>query len=209
MRIVVFGATGGTGSKVVERALAAGHDVVAIARRPDQVKTTHERLTVLKGDVLDPRSIANAITRADVVISTIGPKDNKNPGTLISQGVKNIVEAQQRIGLQRFVFESGLMVGDGRGLSALGRFAVSLYRKRYAALCADKRVAEATILASGLDWVIVRPPGLHHGPAKGGYKTGTDIRINPARSLSHEDCAEFLVKVATDGTARQILDVGY
>ena len=52
MKIVVFGATGGTGTNVVAHALAQGHHVVAVARRPDAVKPA-ERLSVHKGDVFD------------------------------------------------------------------------------------------------------------------------------------------------------------
>jgi hypothetical protein len=102
------------------------------------------------------------------------------------------------------------MVGDARGLSLIGKIGVSIYRSFNKKLCEDKRKAEAAIRASELDWVIVRPPALVHAPARGGYKFGTDIRLNPAKSLSHEDAADFIVKVASDLTVtRQILDVGY
>jgi putative NADH-flavin reductase len=210
MKIVIFGATGGTGKKLVERGLAAGHEVVAVARRPEAVTAKDAQLTVTKGDVLDLESVAAALASAEVAISAIGPANNKQPGTLISDGVKNIVEAAKRVGVKRFVFESGLMVGDARGLSWFGKIGVAIYRSFNKKLCEDKRKAEATIRASGLDWVIVRPPALVHTPARGGYKSGTDIRLNPAKSLSHEDAADFLIKVASDpAVTRQILDVGY
>jgi putative NADH-flavin reductase len=101
------------------------------------------------------------------------------------------------------------MVGDGRGLGLVGKIGVAIYRALNRRLCADKRKAEATIRASALDWVIVRPPALDHGPARGDYKFGTDIRLNPARSLSHADAADFMIKVASDPSlTRQVLDVG-
>jgi uncharacterized protein YbjT (DUF2867 family) len=37
VKIAVFGATGSTGRKVIERALALGHEVMAIARRPQAI----------------------------------------------------------------------------------------------------------------------------------------------------------------------------
>ncbi|HEY1960509.1 MAG TPA: NAD(P)H-binding protein [Polyangiaceae bacterium] len=210
MKIVVFGATGGTGSKVVERALADGHEVVAAARRPDAVTTKHDKLRVAKTDVLDAEAVEGALEGADAIISTIGPADEKNPGTLISRGVANITAGAKKKGVRRFVFESGLMVGDGRGLSLLGRMLVSIFRSTRKALCEDKRVAEATIRASDLDWVIVRPPTLKHDPPKGGYKFGVDARIDVTKSMSHADAAEFLIRAATNADlVRTIQDVGY
>ncbi len=209
MKIAIFGATGGTGSQLVERGLAE-HEIIAVARRPEAITAKHDRLRVVKGDVLDPASIAAAIAGADAVISAIGPANNKEPGTLISDGVANLVAACTKAGIARFVFESGLMVGDARGLSPFGKLGVAIYRAMNKKLCADKRIAEATIQASTLDWVIVRPPALDHSPARGGYKHGVDIRLNPAKKLSHADAADFLLRVAGDGAlARTVQDVGF
>jgi putative NADH-flavin reductase len=51
MRIAIFGANGATGRLLTEQALAAGHDVTAVTRRPDDFPITHDRLTVLEADV--------------------------------------------------------------------------------------------------------------------------------------------------------------
>jgi uncharacterized protein YbjT (DUF2867 family) len=209
MKLVVFGSTGGTGKQIVERALAAGHDVVAVARKPEAIAIRDDKLRVIKGDVLDPTSVAAAVAGASAVLSAIGPANNRKPGTLISDGVKHIVAACEASGVKRFVFESGLMVGDGRGLSLFGRIGVAIYRAMNRKLCADKRVAEATIAASALDYVIVRPPTLDHSPPRGDFHSGTDIRINPAKKMSHTDVADFMIRVAGDAAlARTIQDVG-
>lgn len=57
LKIAVVGATGGTGHALVENALAAGHAVVAVARRPEAVKIQNLRLDVRRGDLLEPDSI--------------------------------------------------------------------------------------------------------------------------------------------------------
>jgi|SRR5580658_4205163 putative NADH-flavin reductase len=210
MKIVVFGATGGTGKHVVERALAAGHDVTAVARRPDAVTVKHDKLHVAKGDVLDATSVAAIVVGADAVLSSIGPANNRHPGTLISNGVEHMVAACEKTLVRRFVFESGLMVGDARGLSWFGRLGVSIYRSFNSQLCADKRIAEARIRSSSLDWVIVRPPALDNSPPRGEYKFGVDIRLNPAKKMSHADVADFMVKAASDPQlTRTVQDVGH
>jgi uncharacterized protein YbjT (DUF2867 family) len=71
-------------------------------------------------------------------------------------------------------------------------------------------LAEATIRGSGLAWVIVRPPSLGNGPAKGGYQHGVAIAINPAKTLSHADVAEFLIACAGDASLdRTTQSIGY
>src|SRR3954468_7883292 len=92
MKVVVFGANGGSGKRLVDVALAAGHEVVAAVRSPDKV-ASKEKLRAVKADVLDRASVLAAVEGADAVLSTIGPTDNKNPGTLLSEGTKNMVAA--------------------------------------------------------------------------------------------------------------------
>ena len=74
MRIVVFGATGSTGRHVVDQSLLAGHDVTAVARRPDQV-VARPRLVVRAGDVLDAPSLRESCS-GDAVVSCVGPRSN-------------------------------------------------------------------------------------------------------------------------------------
>ena len=208
MKIVVFGATGGTGKNVVEVALAKNHDVVAVARRPEAI-ASKDRLEVKKGDVLDAASTAAAIVGADAVICAIGPASNSNPGTLISVGTRHIVDGCEKAGVRRFVFESGIMVSDGSELSFLGRTAVQLFGMIFPKLRADKVIAEASITNSKLDWVIVRPPALAHTPPTGQYLAGPRARVMPAKALSHADCADALLRAATEvAWVKQVVNVG-
>jgi len=57
MRLVIFGPTGGTGRRLVERAIAEGHDVTAFVRDPSRITARHERLDVVVGDAFDPESV--------------------------------------------------------------------------------------------------------------------------------------------------------
>jgi uncharacterized protein YbjT (DUF2867 family) len=196
MKLAVFGSTGGTGRQIVDRALAAGHTVVAVARRPEAITTEHPALTIVRGDVLEPVTIRSAIAGVDAVISAFGPANDKRPGTLISQGIANIVGACEESSVTKLVFESGLMTTDGKGLSFFARIGVGMFRSLNRKLYDDKVIAEATIRSSSLAWVIVRAPSLANGPARGGYKHGVAIGINPAKKLSYADVADFLVACA-------------
>ena len=93
--------------------------------------------------------------------------------------------------------------------STSGRLAVKLAGFVNSALKADRVVAEASIIASPLDWVIVRPPILKHAPATGDCVAAPRARISPAKAISHADCAAALVTAATEAQwVRQIVNVG-
>lgn len=69
--IVVYGATGGVGSHVVQEALDRGHRVTAVSRKPEQVELRHDKLSVVKGDLLDKASVTEIVTGQDVVVLSV------------------------------------------------------------------------------------------------------------------------------------------
>jgi putative NADH-flavin reductase len=72
MKLLVFGATGGTGGQLVEQALQQGHVVTAFARDPTKIRLTHDDLRVVRGDILQPDSIETAMVGQDAVVSALG-----------------------------------------------------------------------------------------------------------------------------------------
>lgn len=85
MKLVVFGATGGTGRQVVAQALSAGYTVTALARRPEALAIRHERLTVLCGDVVEPATLVQPLAGQDAVVSALGAR-TRAPTTVFSAG---------------------------------------------------------------------------------------------------------------------------
>lgn len=211
MKLVVVGASGATGRRVVQRALALGHHVVAVSRRPPTEPPSCDRLTVRTGDVLDPASLAPAFAGADAAISCIGPDSNLSPGHLMSVGIPNILAACRQIGVPRFVMQSGITLTDGAELSAPDRWALRAIRLVFRKALADKRPAERAVRESGLDWVIVRPAGLRDLPAGGAYRAGPGARVALLRPLAFGDCADCLVRAATveTGWTGQVVNVGH
>lgn len=205
MKLVVVGATGGTGRNVIDRAKAAGHEVIAAVRRPEAV----DGARAVKADVLDPASLAAAFTGADAVISTIGPASMRKPGTLLSDGVGNMVAACEAAGVKRFVYESGMIAGDGKGLGLGGRMMLALGHVVMRAFYLERRRSEQAVLQSSLDYVIVRPPVLEHAPPRGTYIHGVDAAISLSKKLPHADVADFLIRAAGDpALARTIQELG-
>jgi NAD(P)-dependent dehydrogenase (short-subunit alcohol dehydrogenase family) len=106
MRIVIFGANGQTGRLLTGQALAAGHDVTAVTRRPAEFPVTHDRLAVVEADVHDAPAADRAVEGADVVLSALGVPFARKQITTYSQGAANIVAAMSRHGVKRLIVVS-------------------------------------------------------------------------------------------------------
>src|ERR1700712_279211 len=102
MKIIVFGANGGIGSKVVEQALEAGHQVTAVVRRLESITLKHPQLKVVQGDALKLESFMSAMAGQGAVISALGGTGNE-PTTVYSAGVANIMKAMQANGVKRLM----------------------------------------------------------------------------------------------------------
>jgi len=173
MRITVFGANGPTGRLLTGQALAAGHRVSAVTRRPDAFPLHHDRLEVIGADVLDPAAVDAAVAERDAVLSTLGVPAGKEPIHTYSRGTANIVAAMHRHRVRRLAVVSSSGVdphpySDGGFLfnRVLLPYVTRVLGKT---LYDDMRRMETLVRASELDWTIVRPSGLFHLPSVTGY----------------------------------------
>jgi putative NADH-flavin reductase len=200
MRILVIGATGGTGREIVAQALAVGDEVTALARKPEKMRVTHDRLRVVRGDVLDYGSVEAAMRRQDAVLCALGHKRWLYPTRILSRGTDNIVHAMKAIGVRRLVCETSLGVGDSFARMGLyyTLFVIPFILPFY---FWDKDRQEQVVRASTLDWVIVRPGALTNGRARGQYRHGPDVgsRLWTVR-ISRADVAAFMLKQVREDT---------
>ena len=96
MKLFVIGATGRTGQEIVQQALARGHQVTAFVRSPEKITAKSERLTVLKGNVLDENQLFNAMQNQDAVISTLGPREVFKPSSMLHDSALATTRAMDR-----------------------------------------------------------------------------------------------------------------
>jgi putative NADH-flavin reductase len=197
MKLLVIGATRGIGLDVVQQALEAGHEVTALARNPQSFQRQHERLKVVKGDILDKGSIGQAVEGQDAVCVTIGIKATRKPVSIFSEGTRTVVEAMKKSSCRRLICVTGIGAGDSRGHGGF------LYDKIFKPLFlktiyADKDRQEAIVRESGLDWVIVRPGFLTDDPRTGKYRVLTDLKGVKAGKISRADVADFILREAAE-----------
>ncbi len=198
MKLLIFGATGGTGRELVQQALEQGHTVTAFVRAPLKVNLQHDRLKIVQGDVLDYISVEGAVNDQDAVLSALGHKRWFIPTRILSEGTGNIITAMEKHGLKRFVCETSLGIGDTRGR-------LGLYYTLFVIPCIvyfyfrDKERQEKLIKQSNLDWIIVRPGQLTNGRKRGTYKHGFNIGSYIGTvSISRADVADFMLRQLTD-----------
>ena len=210
MKLLIIGATGGTGRELVKQALEQGHAVTAFARNPAEINVQHPNLTVVKGDVLDSVSVENAVRGKDAVLSALGHKKWFIKTRILSDGTRNVITAMQKLGVKRFICETSLGVGDSMGRLGLyyTLFVIPVITYFY---FRDKGIQERYIMESSLDWTIVRPGQLTNGPKRNTYRHGPRIGnwILTVR-ISRADTADFMLKQLTDNTyVRKVVAVAY
>ncbi len=209
MRIAVIGATGRTGRHIVTQALGHGDEVVAFARTPESVDLAHPRLEIVSGDVRDLDSLRAAVAGCDAVVSAIGAK----PGgrvDLYSAGIANIMQAMAEHDVMRLaaISAAGTFARNDRNLTLGYRL---LMRATFKGLYDDLERMETRIMASGMEWTIVRPSGLTDGPQTGEYRIGLDGRpLSAGSRVSRADVAGFVLKsLKVDTWLRRAVSIAY
>jgi putative NADH-flavin reductase len=191
VNVIVFGATGAVGRRIVDHALEAGHNVTAFVREPDRLQTQHDRLRVASGDVLDADAVGRAVTGQNGALVAIGARRDEDPESVTSQGTAHIVAAMAAAGARRLVLLSIMGVGESMRQTGLARFVLP---RVMGAIIRDRTIAEEAVRASDLEWVIVRPTRLSDKPGRGRYRAGTDLRAGLLSSASRDDVASFMVE---------------
>ena len=193
MNILIVGATRGIGRELVQQALSSGHTVTALVRDPRRLSTQHDRLRVIKGDILDSDSVALAMAGQRAVCCTIGVKVPWPPVTVFSEGTGNLLQAMKKAGVKRLLCVTGIGAGDSRGH---GGFLYDCVFRPFLLwpVYADKDRQESLIRASDVDWTIVRPGFLTNGPLTENYRMLTNLTGVTAGWISRADVAHFILK---------------
>ena len=202
MKLIVFGATGGTGQHLVKQALAQGHMVTAFVRNPAKFGVSHTGLRIVQGDVLDAASVEQAVSGHDAVLAALGAPA-RDTNKVRSEGTRNIISAMEKTGVRRLVCQTSLGYGDS--IQVLDRtpfyfrhIIVPFFLRR---AFADHQLQEDLIQRSRLDWIIVRPGNLTDGERTGRYRHGfqaTDKTITV--NISRADVADFMLGQLSDNT---------
>lgn len=168
MRVLVVGASAGTGWQVVQHLLQLGADVTAFARSAAKLPDLSPRLHRFEGDAMRPQDLDRAMPGHDAVVVTLGIHESalrvrlfgpaRTPSDVRSTGTRMVIAAMKRHGLRRLVVQTSYGVGPTRAqLPPMTRVVFALLLKPQ---IADTEKQEGLVRESGLDWVIVQPVNL-------------------------------------------------
>jgi NADH dehydrogenase len=173
-KIVVLGGTGFVGRQLVQRLVAAGHEVTVLSRDPG---AHSERLLapgamVRRADVHDPVALRAAFAGADTVVNLVGilneqGDDGRGFHRVHVTLTESVIAACQATGARRLLQMSALNAGRG----------TSHY-------LASRGEAEARVKASGLDWTLFEP-SVMFGPGDGLFtRFASLLRLAPVLPLA-------------------------
>ena len=158
-RILVVGASGGTGRHLVLDALARGHHVRAWSFRGDELSLAHRNLSHVAGDARDEAIASAAVQGVDAVISALGSPHGRTKTDVCAASARVLVSQMRKHDVRRLVAITSL--GTTAKLGPVHEHVMApLLRGVYD----DKRAQEQIIAGSGLAWVIVRPGRLTETP---------------------------------------------
>jgi putative NADH-flavin reductase len=199
MRIVVFGANGRVGSRIVAEALARGHELTAVVRDPESHSLPSSGVTVVRGDATDPGSVAELAAGHDLAVSAVGPSPADALET-VPAAARALLEGLSRAGVPRLI-----AVGGGGSLEASPGVRV-LDTPEFNEAWKPGSLAQAEALeiyraaTTDIDWTYLSPPFvLAPGERTGQYRTGDDRLLVDEQgnsSISMEDFAVALLDEA-------------
>jgi putative NADH-flavin reductase len=199
-RLTIFGATGNTGGKIVQLALARGHKVTVLVRDKSKLGQSGGRnLDVIEGSALDPSAVESAIpVGTDAVLSALGHTKG-SPKDLETVALGNIISAMRKNRVRRLVVLANTAASDPRddptNSQRFYRWLVKVLRRE---IYDDSLTKGPLVKDSGLDWTLVRTSLLTNSAASGKYRVGVLGNDGGVR-ISRSDMAAFMLRCATDG----------
>jgi putative NADH-flavin reductase len=216
MRVVLYGATGTIGTRILKELLSRGHVVTAVVRDPSKLAAQKD-LTIAKGDMLDADDIAKVAKGSDVVISSYGPPSGpKGPDpTKVNQLVdatRALIAGVRRAGAPRII-----MVGGAGSLEispGLQIVDTPTFPDAYKPAALAHRDAFYVLRDSDLNWTYFSPAmTIQPGERTGKFRLGKDALVSDDKgnsSISTEDYAVALVDEVEQGRhTKQRFTIGY
>ncbi len=191
MNVVLYGATGMIGSRILKELLHRGHKVTAVVRNPE--KASAVGAFVVKGDVLEPADVAATAKGADAVVSAYAPPKGDEP--VLSAAVLALLDGVEATGVRRLIIVGGagsLEIAPGVLLVDTPNFP-----EAYRDIALAHRDVLPLLRESSLDWTYLSPAAfIQPGDRTGTFRLGQTQLVTDEKGesrISAEDYAVALV----------------
>src|SRR5260370_40949867 len=192
MKLLVLGATGGTGLEMVRQAIEHGHSVTAFVRAWERLKTFGDRIVVIRGDLLNSAELERVIEGHDAVLSGFGPRVpvSKADADLLRQFAVALTNAMLHVRVRRVVVVSTAFLFKDSIIPPT----YLVGRLFFPVTVADASEMEDVFGKSGLDWTIVRPAKLTDKSCTRKYRVRECRLPSFGFTISRADVAHFIIK---------------
>lgn len=208
MRCFILGATGKTGTQLLDLALQNGHSVTAFVRSPQKLSSNRRGLTVIQGSPADVPAMAQAMAGHDVVLSALAPRMGETFSALSKRSwtmagyASNIVEAMDQAGVKRLLAFSSAGLFPGQSLFVR---MLSFPARHH---MADLKTMEEMYQASDLDWTLLRPTWMGSGESDA-YRVSPGALPENSKAMHYRGLARFMLDAAAAGShRRELLGIG-
>lgn len=210
--IAVFGGTGYVGSRLSELLLERGYQVRMLVRDPSKVAELprQENVELVPGALPDSDSVKQTIVGSDAVMVATGQRgrSRQEMQTLV-EGNRTIIKAMEDSGVNRLIKISGtsvLMPGESSPL--MRRLLDIAFRMLLSNPTRCKYLEQEDILASNLDWVMVRPPAIVPKPVRGQFQAHENLHLG--MKVYRDDLCNFMIdQIESDEWIKKCPVVGY
>ena len=193
-RVLVVGASGGTGRFIIAMLEQQGYEVVPTSRNPERAaKTVGGSFAWRRMDLTSRESVDAAVRDVDFVITAHGATQAQGPNDpehVDWIGTRHLIDVARNIGVKHYVMISAASAGNPD----------SPLNRRFGNVLIWKGRAEDYLRESGLRYTIVRGPGLRDDPG-GQEPIVLEQGGSGRRLLTREDLASVAVAVLNDEAA--------
>ncbi len=151
MKIAVIGSTSRTGLLLLEEGLRRNHRLTAFTRRPETLSEKEKLAAIVEGDGRELDAVRRAVQGQDAVISIV-VGNNTAQSAVATDVTRTVMEAMREVGVRRLVCVSAYPL-----LASRPWVGIQISRLLFRHVYADLARMEKEVVASGLDWTIVRP----------------------------------------------------
>lgn len=193
MQITILGATGQVGKAILREALHQGYQVKVLVRTPEKLGDLTDKVTVIKGDLLDSQSIDNAIQGSKVVVNAAGGVKEPDQYSKFQKIATNLIQQMNAHDIKRLVSISGAVMNlPGEHLNIqrkVMRVFVNIAFKEMKQ--AQEAFLPIIISNDNIDWTFVRAAMISNKPGTGNI-AADDIQMQ-GTTIRLEDLAKFMV----------------
>ena len=192
MNLLILGATGRTGRRLTELALADGLRVTAFVRDAEKLQMSHPHLSISIGNATHPDDVMRAFREAspDAVLSAL----STDKGTVLTDSMPLILAAMKETGVRRILTIGTAGILNSRVEPGKYRYESNESQRALTRASEEHRRAYEMLAASGLDWTVVCPTHLTDDPAQGEYRVERDYLPEDGKRISAPDTAAFIYR---------------